>query len=272
MDFNDEDRTPINFEKTRRTVNKNHLSIIGCIILLIALVILLVMFVFLDGSETVDSSKVEIQLDYSDVKINDTLTCSVEDEAYNDAKNIKLSYKKSNERFYNGNIADLMNEDGTTKEVAFEDKIPGVDLVVEGITNKIYAYIEYATGDEDCDGAKYKFEDTTDGKIVIPFNSSTITNVSVYIYAADEECNKLIKNFSVKLPMYNKIFENEKCDSIEGKESAYCSEYSYSKYDESVLDKLGDVKKEPMKINIPAIVIVFVLFVAAGVVIYIKFN
>ena len=272
MDFNDEDRTPINFEKNRRTVNKNHLPILICIIGLVALIVLLFVFIFLDSTETVNSSKIEISLDYTDVKITDTEKCSVHDDINNDAKNIKLSYKKSNEKFYNGKIADLINDDGTNKEVEDKDKIPGVDLVIEGMTKKIYLYVEYATGDEDVDGIKYTMNDVKDGKIVIPFNSANITNVSVYVYSNDDTCEKLLKHYSVKLPMYNKISENDKCDSIEGKESAYCSEYSYSKYDESVLNKLGEVKKEPIKVNIPAIVVVFVVFIAAAVVIYIKFN
>ena len=273
MDFNnEEDRTPINFDKTRKTVNKNHFAILISIILLVVLVVLLFIFIFLDTTEDVDSTKVEIQLSYSDVKVNETLKCSASSDAINDADKIKLSYKKSKEKFYSGDPLELMNDDGSTKEVDDKDKIPGVDLVIEGITDKVYAYVEYSTGGEDCDGVKYYSSQAKDGKVVIPFNSREVTSASVYIYSTDENCNKLLKNYSIEIPMYNKISENDKCNSLEGKDSAYCSEYTYSKYDESVLDKLGEKKKEPIKVNIPAIVILFVLFIAAGVVLYIKFN
>jgi len=269
---NEENRTPLDFKKTRRTVNKNHFPIILCIIGLVILVVLLFVFIFLDATEDVDSSKIEIGLHYTDIKVNDEKKCIPSSEAIEDASNIKLSYKKSDNKFYKGNISDLLNDDGSLKEVDDKDNIPGVDLVIEGITDNIYVYVEYSAGEDDCDGVKYTSKQAENGKIVMPFNAKDINSASVYVYSADSECDKMLKNYDIKLPMYNIISENEKCSTIEGKESAYCSEYTYSKYDESVLDKLGSAKKNPIKVNIPAIVIIFILFIAAAVFIYFRFN
>lgn len=264
MNYNDEDRAPIDFKTNKKTVHNNNGLVVVLIVLLVALIGLLIFLINLSTIETVDSTKIEIGLYTSDIKVEDKKTCSATSEAIEDASKIKLNYKKSSEKFYKGNSSDLLNDDGTIKEVDDKDKIPGVDLVIEGITNNIYAYVEYAAEGEDCDGIKYTASQAKDGKVIIPFTSHSKSSASVYIYAADENCEKLLKHYDVVLPMYNSLSENSRCNAVDAKDTEYCSEFSYEKYNESDFDKLGEVQKQKIKVNLPAIIIITILFIAAG--------
>ena len=272
MDFNDENRTPIDFSSNKHTVHNYNGLVVALIIVGVALIALLIVLINLSSIETADSTKIEIGLSVADIKVDDKKTCSASNEALDDASKLSLSYKKSTEKFFNGKPEDQINDDGSLKEIDPKDEIPGVDLVIEGITDKIYVYIDYAAEEDDNDGIKYTSKQAKDGKVVIPFNSFSKTSASVYVYAADENCEKLLKHFDVVLPMYNVLSTNSRCNAIDAKDTAYCSEYAYEKYDESVFDKLGEAQKEKIKINLPAIIIVTVLFIAAGVVIYIKLR
>ena len=272
MDFNDENRTPIDFSSNKHTVHNYNGLVVALIIVGIALIALLIVLFNISSIEATDSTKVEIGLSMADIKVDDKKTCTVTDGALTDASNVKLSYKKSAELFFNGDPKDQLNDDGSIKEVDDKDKIPGVDLVIDGLTDKIYVFVEYSSEGDDADGIKYTHHQAKDGKIIIPFSSDKKTSASVYIYAADGNCERLLKHYDVVLPMYNALSTNSRCDAIDAKDTQYCSEYSYEKYDESVFDKLGEVQKQKIKINLPAIIIVFVLFIAAGVAIYVKLR
>ena len=272
MDFNDENRTPIDFSTNKHTVHNYNGLVVALIIVGVALVALLIVLFNISSIEATDSTKIEIGLSMADVKVDDKKTCTVTDGALTDASNVKLSYKKSTESYFNGDAEDQLNDDGSIKEVDDKDKIPGVDLVIEGITDKIYAYVEYSSEGDDGAGIKYTHYQAKDGKIIIPFSSHKKTSVSVYIYATDEACEKLLKHYDVVLPMYNALSTNSRCSAIDANDTVYCSEYSYEKYNENVFDNLGEVQKQKIKINLPAIAVVFVIFIAAAIAIYVKLR
>ena len=271
MDFNNEETPKLNLGKERRMANANRLpvailSVVGCL-----LVVALVFFIFYKPEEDI-STKVEISLNVSDVKITDKETCEPDKQAITDAQNIKLSYKQSEKKFYYGDGKDLIDENNNYNEPS-EDKLRnGVDLVVEGLTDKIYVYVEYSTGSGDADGLKYTYAQSKDGKITMTFNAYEMSDVSVFVYSADENCDRLLKHYDVVLPRYNDLYTNKKCQTAEGKASKYCVAYTYDKFNESALDKLGEAKKEESKIDVVSVAVVFVLFVIGGVVIFIKLR
>lgn len=271
MNYNDEETPKLNLGREKKMANANSFPIIILSVVFCALVVALLFFVTYKPEDNF-STKVEISLNVSDVKITDTIKCEASEDAIKDAKNVQLSYKKSEEKYYFGDPSKLIDEDGTYNEPAEKDLRNGVELVIDNITNNIYVIVEYSMGEDDADAVKYTYDETKDGKVTIPFNAYKTTSVIVYVYNNDENCNKLLKNYSVVLPRYNDLSNNSKCDSTEGKQSKYCVEYTYDNFNESVLDKLDTAKKEESKIDVVSIVIVFVLFIAAGVVIFIKLK
>ena len=271
MNYNDEETPKLNLGKEKRMANANSLpvailSVIGC-----ALVVALIFFIFYKPDTDI-SSKVEISLNVSDVKIVDKETCEPDKEAIKDAQNVKLSYKQSEKKYYYGDQKDLLDENFDYKEPSEDQLRNGVELVVENLTDKVYLYVEYSTDTSDADGRKYTYDQSENGRITLPFNAYKTNDVSVYVYSADENCDRLLKHYDVVLPRYNDLYTNSKCSSKEGKESKYCVAYTYDKFDESVLNKLGEAKKEESKIDVISIAIVFVLFIVGGVVIFIKLR
>ena len=271
MDFNNEETPKLNLKKERRMANTNLLPIVVLAAISVALVIFLI-FIVLYNPSGVNDTKVEISLNVQDIKSEDKKSCEVSNDAIKDSQNVKLSYKKSAEKFYYGNYNDLINNDGTFKEPTEDEKRNGVDLVIENITKNIYVIVEYSSGDEDADSVKYTYDKSEKGKVIIPFNSFGKTSASVFVYADNNDCDKLLKHYDVELPKYNKLSENKKCDSDEGKVSKFCTEYTYDDYNESVLNKLSDGKTKEAVLDLKSIAIVFVLFIGAAIVIYIKLR
>lgn len=271
MNYNDEETPKLNLGREKKFVNANSLQIVILGGVFVALVIALIFFIAYKPEDNF-SSKIEISLNVTDVKISDSLKCDASEDAIKDSKNIKLTYKKSDEKFYFGEQKNMIDEDGTLIEPDEKDLRNGVDLVIDNITDKVYVVVEYSSDEDDSDAIKYYYKDTKDGKISIPFASYKTTSVSVFVYNNDENCNKLLKNYSVVLPRYNDLHNNEKCNTTEGKESKYCVEYTYDNFNESVLNKLETAKKDEAKLDVVSIVIVFVLFAAAGVFIFIKLR
>lgn len=270
MDFNNEETPKLNLKKERKMANTNLLpiGILSCIS--VVLVILLIFMMVYKPSDN-NATKVEISLNVNDVKIEDKLTCEVSNDATKDAQNIKLTYKKSEDKFYFGDENELM-VDGDYREPDESEKRNGVDLVIDNITNNIYVYVEYSNDESDSDGLKFTYKDSKDGKVTISFNSFKKSSASVYVYAADEGCNKLLKHYDVELPKYNKLSEDKRCDSDDGKESKYCVQYTYDDIEESNLNKLKEGKTKESKFDLKSIAVVFVLFIIAAVLIYIKLR
>lgn len=271
MDFNNEETPKLNLKKDRKMANTNLLPIVILSIVSVVLVVFVIVMMIYKPSDS-SSTKVEISLNVADIKAEDNLTCDPSEDARKDAQKVKLSYKKSEEKYYYGDESKLIDKDGNYNEPKADEKRNGVDLVIDNISKNIYVYVEYSDADSDADGRKITYNETKDGKAILSFSSYKKTSVSVFVYDNTGECKKILKHFDVELPRYNILSENKKCSSEEAKESNYCSEYVYDDFDESALDKLDEAKKNQSKFDIKSIVVVFILFIAAGVVIYIKLR
>ena len=273
MDFNNEETPKLNLGKEKRMANANSLPIFILGIVGVVLLVALVFFIFYKPDDNAISDKVEISLNVSDVKVGDDgLKCTANEDAVKDAQKIKLSYKKSNDTYYYGKYTDLIDDNGDYADPGKDKYKQGVELVIENITDNIYVYIEYTGITGDASGMKYTTKEAENGRVVKSFSAYETTDVSVYVYENNENCEKLLKHYDVILPRYNILSTDKKCDTKAGQESKYCAEYTYDKFDEKALNKLEEGKKEDSKVDIVSIVIVFVLFVIGGVVIFIKLR
>lgn len=273
MDFNNEETPKLNLGKEKRMANANSLPIAILGIVGLVLIVALVFFIFYKPDDNAISNKVEISLNVSDVKVGESsLKCEPDEQAIKDAQNIKLSYKKSEQTYYYGNYTDLIDDNGDYVDPGKDKYKQGVEMVIENITDNIYVYIEFTGSTGDADGMKYTSKEAENGRVVKSFNAFKTTDVSVYVYENNENCERLLKHYDVILPRYNVLSTDKKCSTKVGQESKYCAEYTYEQFDEKVLDKLEEGKKEDSSIDVVSIVIVFVLFVIGGVVIFIKLR
>ena len=124
MDFNDENRTPIDFSTNKHTVHNYNGLVVALIIVGVALVALLIVLFNISSIEATDSTKIEIGLSMADVKVDDKKTCTVTDGALTDASNVKLSYKKSTESYFNGDAEERIQAYGCLEQLYLSCRQP----------------------------------------------------------------------------------------------------------------------------------------------------